>query len=349
MSYSDQCRLKFLNIQGGDIPDSEYFKIKRLSNSKLKLINPTEGGSPELFLQGIPFKYNVSLLLGTAVHTQLLQPEDFILSNYEGKPSGKCGYFIEKVCKYRKKGLPLYQAIEKASNEAEYYVGKLSSKILRNAMVQGLEYYLKLSRGDFNVENKEVLVLPKKDLTTVKSCMRSVNKNQDIQRILTQTPFNEKEYYNEIALFSDIEVTFHNGEKHIINFQGKLDSVVVDNSRKRIYLNDVKTTSRPVDCFMGRIFDGEVYNGGFESHHYYRQLACYAVMLQAYCEKILKKIGYTMECNIFAVETTGDHQSRRFKINQSYINEGLKEFKDLICRVAYLEKYGIEQSYPDDI
>ena len=72
-------------------------------------------------------------------------------------------------------------------------------------------------------------------------------------------------------------------------------------------------------------------------------------MLQAYCEKILKKLGYTMECNIFAVETTGDHQSRKFKINQAYIDEGLREFKDLICRVAFLEKYGADRIYPDDI
>ena len=273
MSYSDQCRIKFLNIQGGDIPDSEYFKIKRLSNSKLKLINPTEGGSPQLFLQGIPFKYNVSLLLGTAVHTQLLQPESFILSNYERKPSGKCGYFIEKIWEYRKKGLPLYLAISKASTAAEYYVNGLSPKILRKAMQVGLDYYLKLTHGDFIVEGKETLVLPKRDLETVRSCMKSVKKNVDIQRILTQTPFNEKEYYNEIALFTDIEVTLADGQKHVIPFQGKLDSVVINNSNKRIYLNDVKTTSRPVDCFMGKIFDGEVYNGGFETHHYYRQLA----------------------------------------------------------------------------
>lgn len=66
-NYSDQCKIKFLNIKGGDIPDEEYFKMPGISNSKLKLINPDEGGSPELYLQGFPHNYNVSLEVGTFI------------------------------------------------------------------------------------------------------------------------------------------------------------------------------------------------------------------------------------------------------------------------------------------
>lgn len=66
MNYSEQCKIKFSNIRGGDIPDEEYFKLPGVSNSKLKLINPIEGGSPEKFQAGFPpYKYNPSLQLGT--------------------------------------------------------------------------------------------------------------------------------------------------------------------------------------------------------------------------------------------------------------------------------------------
>ena len=82
------------------MPDSEYYALKGYTSiSRLKLLNPALGGSPEKYIQGFDFGYNESLLLGTVVHSQILQPDDFELSEYEGKPTGKLGLFIEKVFK----------------------------------------------------------------------------------------------------------------------------------------------------------------------------------------------------------------------------------------------------------
>lgn len=284
----------------------------------------------------------------TAVHCNILQTDEFSLSNYEGKPSGKCGYFIDKIFDYRKKGLSLYNAFEKASIDADYYVGKLSPKILKKAIESGLEYYIKKFNGDFDEPGKEVFVLTKRDLDTVKSCISSIKRNKDIQKIVSPGIFDEKEFFNEMAVFVDIEVTFPNNETVIIPCKGKLDSVVVDHEKKRIYLNDIKTTSRQIDFFMGKVIDGEVYNGSFESHHYFRQLAYYLICLQMFMKEIKNLKDYSYECNIFAVETTGTHQSKRIPINQAYIDLGIKEFKDLICRVAYHQKYGFENKYPTD-
>ena len=63
-------------------------------------------------------------------------------------------------------------------------------------------------------------------------------------------------------------------------------------------------------------------------------------MLQMYLDHCLYKADYDIKCNIFAVETTGDNKSQMFKINNSYIQYGIQEFKELICRVAYHEVYG---------
>ncbi len=345
-NYLDQCKLQFLNIDGGDIPDKEYFKLQGISNSKLKYINPVEGGSPELYLQGIPYSYNVSTEIGSAVHQQLLQPQDFILSDYKNKPSGKCGYFVDLVYEFRKQGLPFYQAIKKASEKADYYNNKLTPKILRKAIKLGLEYYVYKYRGEFNVNEKEVVVLPQKSLNIAKACIKSINNNYEIQRIVKQGVFGEKEFLNEIALFSDIKITFPNGDIQILPFKGKLDSVVIDNENKKIYLNDVKTTSRPVDIFMDRIIDEEVYNGVISMHHYYRQIACYLIMLQMYVKQILHKEDYSYECNFFVVETNNKFQSRRFKVSQGYIDAGLNEFKELMCRIAYHTKYGFKEKFP---
>lgn len=66
MSYFDNFKIKFLDINGGDIPDSEYFALKGYTSvSRLKLLDPRHGGSPEKYKEGFTFGYNESLLLGT--------------------------------------------------------------------------------------------------------------------------------------------------------------------------------------------------------------------------------------------------------------------------------------------
>ena len=309
MNFSE-CKIRFLNIKGEDMPDSEYYSLKGFTSiSRLKLLDPRHGGSPQKYSQGFDFGYNESLLLGSAVHAAILQPDDFEISDYKNKPAGKLGFFVEKVYENRKSGMKIVDSIEKASIDANYYAGKLTKKILRNAMKLGLDYYLRLSNGEFNPENgKEKYVLSKKLYDSAHACINSINRNGAIQRILSQNLFEPKEFYNEIALFSDIEVVFPDGVSTIIRFKGKLDSVVWDPEKKILYLNDIKTTSKGLSYFMGYIYNDVPYDGVFEHRSYYTQLYIYSVLLQMYFQKILGIDDYTLYTNIFAVETTGEYR-----------------------------------------
>lgn len=275
MSYFDNCRVRFLNINGGDMPDSEYYALKGYTSiSRLKLLNPRLGGSPQKYIDGFDFGYNESLLLGTVVHSQILQPNEFELSNYEGKPSGKLGLFVEKVFENRQSGMNIVDSINKASIDSDYYAHKFTNKIREKAIRTGLDYYLHILNGDFKShDGKEVYVLSKKLLDSAHACLNSVNRNQAIQSILKDNIFEPKQYFNEIALFSDIEVTLPDGKQVIIKFKGKLDSVVWDPEKRILYLNDVKTTSKSIDYFMDHIVDEKVYEGVFSHHTYYQQLA----------------------------------------------------------------------------
>lgn len=347
MSYFDKCKVKFLNISGEDLSDAEYFKRPGISNSRLKYINPKEGGSPQLYKDPPKFEYNTSLLLGTSIHQLILQPEDYELSDYKGKPSGKCGLFIDYVYENRKKGMSLYKAFETASIQADYYQGNLTSKRIRSVIKTGLDYYLRKLNNEFVSFNKEVIVLPQAQLDVCNKCLRSFKNNIGIQNILRDNIFDPKQYLNEIALFSDIEVLLPDGHLVPLKIKGKFDSVVIDPETKTVYLNDIKTTSKPLEYFMGTILtndagEEEVYNGTFEHHSYERQIALYTLMLQMYLDHILYKADYNIKCNIFAIETTGDNRSQMFKINNSYIQYGIQEFKELICRVAYHEIYGYD-------
>lgn len=349
MSCFDNYKIKFLDIAGGDMSDSEYFGLKGYTSvSRLKLLDPRHGGSPQKYKEGFNMGYNESLFLGTCVHSQILTPDEFVLSNYENKPPGKLGYFVETILKYRKQGFSIKESIDKASIEADYYSGKLTDKRIKDAITKGLDYYLKLSNGEFEPKDgKEVYVLSKKLLDSAHRCISSVNNNNAIQKILQQNIFEPKQYYNEIALFSNIEVTFPDNHKEIVKFKGKLDSVVWDPEQKILYLNDVKTTSKMITYFMDHYIDGKVYEGVFSFRSYYLQLALYSILLQKYFQEVLHISDYTLQSNIFAVETTGEYRSDSFRINNSYIDLGIQEGKQLICRLAWHNRYGFDKEFPE--
>lgn len=341
---ANQCSVEFLNIKGAKISDEIYFKSPGISNSKLKYIDPLEDGSPEKYTNGIPFKYDVSLELGSSIHEQFLSSDEYELSDYEGKPSAKKGYFIDCFYKFRKQGKTIQESIDLASSKADYYSGKMTLNRFRSVVKDGLDYYLKLVNNKFYNPKKVVRVLPKSQLDTCKIALHSLNTNKDVKELLAPSLLIPKQFLNEFAFFVDLDVTLSNGGKITLPFKGKADSIIIDHENKIIYLNDLKTTSKPCETFMGGIYEGSWYNGSMQKLHYMRQFSVYLMMLQMYCEQVLGLTDYNYKCNVIVVETTGNNKSKVFPINNSYIQYGAKEFKELICRVAFHELYGYEQT-----
>ena len=66
----DKYNVQFLieTVEAKELSDVEYFSTdykQYVSNSKLKLINPDEGGNPQKFKDGIKSEYNASFEFGT--------------------------------------------------------------------------------------------------------------------------------------------------------------------------------------------------------------------------------------------------------------------------------------------
>ena len=80
---------------------------------------------------------------------------------------------------------------------------------------------------------------------------------------------------------------------------------------------------------------------------YYMQLALYEILLQKYFQEILGITDYTLQENIFAVETMGEHKSECFRINNSYNELGIKDGKELICRLAWHTINGFDKEFPE--
>lgn len=325
------------SIKRIDMSDEEYFsKTYRdyVSNSRLKNINPVEGGSPSLY-KNPPHFSTQSLVVGSAVHERLLQPESFELAPKMGRPTAKLGNCIDAAIKYRKQGYSIYESIIKGSNDADYYVGRLTYSRIKSILKAGLPYYF----AQKNLKGTEI-VLSDSDYDTVTSCIKSVENNSEIINTLyPETAFGDKiPSYNEDAFFMDY-IVMYKDKATILKCKMKIDNWTIDTENKILTLNDLKTSYKPASWFMNPEY-GSMYH-----YHYYRQFALYGDILQLYC---MKEYGYTpkiwdFKANVLVVSTSDPYESQCFPISDNLIKKGRREYMQLLKRVAYYEIFGYEE------
>lgn len=325
-----------------EMTDEEYFSPKYgkyVSNSRLNLINPKRGGSPESYIENAHTSTN-SLNIGSAVHEILLQPESFNLAPKMGKPSAKLGEVIDQIYNNRQKGMSIYDSIIAASQKVGYFVNTIDKKIPM-IIEKGLQYYVNLSTPRTKYANKEEIILNDKDYDTVTGCLESCYENHQIMDYLhpKDTWGDDIQSRCEDALFIDFLVTYKDKQCSRIKFKLKIDNWTIDFENKKITLNDLKTSSKNLDYFMNREF------GSFTHYNYYRQLYVYSAILWYYCQKkygVSKEAGWSIDCNILAVQTTDDFKSRRFNIGRDWLKMGKIEFEMLMKRVAALDIFDTE-------
>lgn len=320
-----------------DMSDDEYFsKTYRdyVSNSRLKNINPEEGGSPALY-KNPPHITSQSLCLGSAVHQAVLQPESFVMAPKLGRPTAKLGNCIDYIIKYRKQGCSIYESIIRASVSADYYKDRLTDTKIKEIIKKGLKYYL----ASKSLKKNEI-VLSDPDWDTATKCIKSLQNNQTIMDKLHPTTIlgDEIPSYNEDAMFIDYAVLYQ-GRSTILKYKMKIDNWTIDKDDKILTLNDLKTSFKPVNWFMNSEY------GSFVHYHYARQFAFYSDVLRMYC---MKEYGYnqndwTFKANVLVVSTSEDCSSKCYAINPTQIKRGRKEYQELLKRVAYYEMFGYDE------
>lgn len=337
------------------ITDEEYFSKEfgdSISNSKLGLINPAEGGSLAKYNDGYSGAYSESFELGSAVHAIVLQPNEYTVASIT-KPTGKLGLFADKAYELLKPYKELSNGItatiiEQASNEADYYAGKLSQKRIETAL-KSCEPYWKDRREyeallDLELDKKQIyLSAPMKE--KYRQCMQGLEANSKVQEILyPQGLLQRAEFYNEYAIFAEVDITI-DGKTTRLKLKSKLDNFTINHETQEITLNDLKTTGKPVNFFMGnnvRTFTVETgeqmvwYDGSFQHYHYYRQMGMYLWLMGCYLK--YKGINYTPKVNMIVVETIPNFKTRIYSVNGKQIKQGLDEFKNLLTLVANGQK-----------
>ena len=321
------------------ISDEEYFSEKYkdyISNSRLKYINPDQDGSPSKYKNGIPQETTRSLQLGSAIHEVFLQPESFSLADDCHRPSAKLGDVCESAAKKRKSGKSIYESVIEACREVDYYKNSLTNARIKQIITRGLPYYF--SMQDENVEGK--IVLSSKDREICVNCLKSLNDHKGIIQLVKPTdlfgdPINS---YNEDAVFIDVKCTYK-GESSILKLKMKADNWTIDPEGKKLVLNDLKTTGKPIGYFMQDY-------GSFYHYHYARQMAMYLWMLFYLCKKEYNvDKTWATSANMIVVETVGDNNAGYFKVSKEQLKAGKREFQRLLKMVGCCEILG----YSDEI
>lgn len=322
------------SIQLLDISDEEYFSDKYkdyISNSKLKLINPDEGGSPELWLQGIPSSYSDSFYFGSAIHCSILQPNDFIVVNTVDRPTAKAGFMADELYpSYLKCGGIVYNEVIKASDKISYYKGKMDTDKFNVLKDKLFPYFEQRYAYENRTKDKRIpIYLDPRSRYKFEECIRSVSKNIEIQKLLhPEGLINNPTTYNEATVLLDVNCLPPCKEESLrLKLKGKLDHFSVDYETGIITLNDLKTTSHPIDVFKKE---------SFFKYHYARQLALYGWMLKQLNNTVFHIEKPIFKCNILVVSTIPPYDSGVMNVSNNTIQKGIKELSKLLNLVAHV-------------
>lgn len=316
------------------ITDEVYFSEKYadyISNSRLKLINPDQGGSPEQYFEGFSEIYSDALIQGSAVHELVLQPEYFELVETINRPTGKPGFISDIV--YKKTVLPTDEEIIAAAKEVDYYGGNLNAIQMKELKAKVLPYceqrmnYEARYTGD-----KELIFLGEAMREKVKACVSNLLGNAEIYSLLHPTgllanPISE----NEQAILLDLSVDVEDHEPIVLKLKAKLDNFTIDKENNKLIINDIKTHGRKIGEF------GDAVN----NWRYMREMAVYATLLNLVAQKFYGMDRTDIEANFLVVSTIPPYYTKVHRLRREDFLIGVEEFQRLLKMVAYYTCYGI--------
>ena len=311
------------------ISDAEYFSPKYgecISNSRLGLLNPRQGGSPESFFTGFKDEgFISSLVIGSAVHELVLQNESFELAPALGKPTAKMGAMADELYPVWLKHPIRTADITEASNKVNYYKGKLTPDRIKQVNEQCIPYW-KARKKLVSNSNKELIYLDDKSRDTVYNCAQALTNNPQVHELLHPSGLIDAPIsLNENALLLDVQAECPNGKTFIMHLKAKLDNFTIDLESDTVVVNDVKTIGKVVSEIDSNI----------SKYHYSRELAMYLFLLRLY---VIKEYGIenpTMKANYLVVSTVPQYYTKVRAMTKKECYAGLHEFRTLLRYAAY--------------
>lgn len=317
-----------------DISDNEYFSEKfsnYISNSRLTYINPEQGGCPEDFFMKRPVQRSDSLRFGSAVHTLVLQKDDFILIDSVDAPTAKAHYMAEYLFDIMKKNgttSPTDAEIIKASNVIDYYKNKMTSNKIKELRLKCNDYWTQRFLFESSYKGEQIpIFLDPKSRDKLNSCLNNIENDNNIQKLLYPEGLIVG---NEKTILMDVKVETPK-RNFILKLKSKLDNYSIDVDSNTIVVNDLKTTGKPIEEFGNAI----------KKYHYNREIAMYTWLLTLCAKKFYNLEKPSFEGNYLVVETIPNFSTG--VIPMKMFKEGFNEFKYLLKLVAFYVLNGYEE------
>ena len=317
------------------IDDSVYFTSpiykNRISNSRLGLLNPNQGGTPEKFFSGFKASFNPSFALGSAVHEQILQPHLFKLAEDTGKPTAKMGGMADELYSIYCEREITDEDIVNASDKIDYYKGKMTPERIAEVRNKCATYWAVRYKQELDITDiREVRYLDYPMLEKAKSCIEALQSNKQAMDLLhpeglLETPISECEQ----AILLDVKATMPDGKEVILHLKAKLDNYTIDKESNTITVNDVKTHGNLLNTFD----EAKV------KYHYYREIAFYMYLLSLIAAKEYKMENPKKRANYLVVSTVPNFYSKVTPVTFAEIRNGFYEFQKLLRYSAYLMCY----------
>lgn len=317
------------------IDDKIYFTSPiykhRISNSRLGLLNPNQGGNPEKFFSGFTSSFNPSFALGSAVHEQILQPHLFKLAEDTEKPTAKMGGMADELYDIYCQREVTNEDIIKASDKIDYYKGKMTEDRINEVRVKCSNYWAIRYKYELDLEEtKEIRYLDYPMLEKAKSCIESLQSNKIAMDLLhpkglIDDPISECEQ----AILLDVKATMPNGKEVILHLKAKLDNYTIDTESNVIKVNDVKTHGQMLNTFD----EAKV------RYHYNREIAFYMYLLSLISKQFYGMESPKKQANYLVVSTVPNFYSKVVPVSFAEIRNGFYEFQKLLRYSAYLMCY----------
>jgi hypothetical protein len=292
-----------------------YYDIKAISNSSLSWLKE----SPKVFQENMNNKADEreskSLKNGKIIHSFILEPDSFAVSDVE-PVEGMMGRFIEELVKIELNGTIEEQERRYATAYTKAGFKLSIDVILKNLNKDDNQNFYKFL---LNTNGKTCLsVVDYKMLTNIKNNLTQHKK-------ATWLLFNDMflKFKNTILIEETLEFEIDD-----IKCKAKPDKVIINHENKQVFLIDLKTTSKAINKFYE----------SFQVYEYGRQLAFYK-------DALITKYGlenYDFACYIIAVQTVKYNEVAVFRITDKQLDKGKKQYLELFNLYKEHKKYGFE-------
>lgn len=299
--------------------DAEYFGPEYkdyVSNSRLSLLNPEEGGSVQAFLNGFDNKrYSPSMDVGSAVHAFVLQPQDYYMSEAD-LPSGKLGLIAKMLLSYGDREIDR-EDIARVIAEVGYF-GTDATKEKIDKVYNAVIPFIAQARREKGKPGSLPIYLDAKQKDAVSKCVRALGRDRKVKEMLScRDDDSGTSCFNEYAVLADAVFDL-NGKECTVKVKCKIDRFIADDNR--FIIHDFKTTHKNVQYFEESI----------TQYHYYRQAAFYKMML----ETLYKDDGLEFGGFSFIAVSTLDYSVRTVKAGGNMLQKGEEELEELMRMAA---------------